>query len=170
MEGELVSKGPGIFTGYFKSAEENAQIFTPDGFFKTGDKARKDAFGNITITGRIKDIINRGGEKISALDIENRISEHPGIRETAVVGMPDPILGERICAYVVAKPGVTLTMEEIVAFLKGKGASVQQLPERRRSQSGLRGNHLAFASMKAIRCRCRVISFFVDKHNFLLQV
>jgi 2,3-dihydroxybenzoate-AMP ligase len=130
MEGELVSKGPGIFTGYFKSAEENAQIFTPDGFFKTGDKARKDAFGNITITGRIKDIINRGGEKISALDIENRISEHPGIRETAVVGMPDPILGERICAYVVAKPGVTLTMEEIVAFLKGKGASVQQLPER----------------------------------------
>jgi 2,3-dihydroxybenzoate-AMP ligase len=130
MEGELVSKGPGIFTGYFKSAEENAQIFTPDGFFKTGDKARKDAFGNITITGRLKDIINRGGEKISALDIENRMSEHPGIRETAVVGMPDPILGERICAYVVTKPGVTLTMEEIVAFLRGKGASVQQLPER----------------------------------------
>ena len=130
MEGELVSKGPGIFTGYFKSAEENAQIFTPDGFFKTGDKARKDAFENITITGRLKDIINRGGEKISALDIENRMSEHPGIRETAVVGMPDPILGERICAYVVTKPGVTLTMEEIVAFLRGKGASVQQLPER----------------------------------------
>ncbi len=129
-EGELVSKGPGIFTGYFKSAEENAQIFTSDGFFKTGDKARKDLFGNITITGRIKDIINRGGEKISAIDIENRMSEHPAVQDTAVVGMPDPILGERICAYVVCKPGSSVTFEDIVAFLKKGGASVQQLPER----------------------------------------
>ena len=130
VEGELVSKGPGIFTGYFKSPEENSQIFTKDGFFKTGDKAKKDQFGNITITGRIKDIINRGGEKISAMDIENLMSTHPGIRETAVVGMPDAILGERICAYVTLKPGVKLTFEEIIAFLKGKGAFVLQLPER----------------------------------------
>ena len=129
-EGELVSKGPGIFTGYFKSPEENSQIFTRDGFFKTGDKARKDQAGNITITGRIKDIINRGGEKISALDIENRLAAHPGIDESAVIGMPDAVLGERICAYVRLKPGVTLTFEEVVAFLKGRGASVQQLPER----------------------------------------
>jgi non-ribosomal peptide synthetase component E (peptide arylation enzyme) len=129
-EGELVSKGPGIFTGYFKSPEENKDIFTKDGFFKTGDKARKDQAGNITITGRIKDIINRGGEKISALDIENRLCEHQGIDESAVIGMPDPVLGERICAYVRLKPGVTLTFEEIIAFLKGRGASVQQLPER----------------------------------------
>jgi non-ribosomal peptide synthetase component E (peptide arylation enzyme) len=130
IEGELVSKGPGIFTGYFKSQEENRQIFTPDGFFKTGDKARKDKFGNITITGRIKDIINRGGEKISALDIENRMSEHPLIRGVAVVGMPDPVLGERICAYVNLMPGAKLSSAEIIAFLKDKGASVQQLPER----------------------------------------
>ena len=130
IEGELVSKGPGIFTGYFKSFEENSQIFTPDGFFKTGDKARKDHFGNITITGRIKDIINRGGEKISALDIENLLSAHPGIRETAVVGMPDQVLGERICAYVVPMQGSQPSFEEIVSFLKGRGASVQQLPER----------------------------------------
>ena len=86
QEGELVSKGPGIFTGYFKSPEENSQIFTKDGFFKTGDKARKDPQGNITITGRIKDIINRGGEKISALEIENRLSAHPDVRDAAVVG------------------------------------------------------------------------------------
>jgi 2,3-dihydroxybenzoate-AMP ligase len=129
-EGELVSKGPGIFTGYFKSPEENSDIFTKDGFFKTGDKARKDPLGNITITGRIKDIINRGGEKISALEIENRLSAHPGIGESAVVGMPDAVLGERICAYVKLKPDVTLTFEAIVAFLKAQGASVQQLPER----------------------------------------
>lgn len=130
VEGELVSKGPGIFTGYFKSSEENSQIFTSDGFFKTGDKARKDHLGNITITGRIKDIINRGGEKISALDIENLLSTHPDIRETAVVGMPDPVLGERICAYVVLKEGSQLYFEEIILFLRGRGASVQQLPER----------------------------------------
>jgi 2,3-dihydroxybenzoate-AMP ligase len=130
VEGELVSKGPGIFTGYFKSSEENSQIFTSDGFFKTGDKARKDHLGNITITGRIKDIINRGGEKISALDIENLLSTHPDIRDTAVVGMPDPVLGERICAYVVLKEGSQLYFEEIILFLRGRGASVQQLPER----------------------------------------
>jgi 2,3-dihydroxybenzoate-AMP ligase len=130
IEGELVSKGPGIFTGYFKSQEENAQTFTPDGFFKTGDKARKDQSGNITITGRIKDIINRGGEKISALDIEHRLSAHPWIDDAAVVGMPDTILGERICAYITTSPGTKLTFKEIIDFLKGKGASIQQLPER----------------------------------------
>jgi 2,3-dihydroxybenzoate-AMP ligase/mycobactin salicyl-AMP ligase len=129
-EGELVSKGPGIFTGYFKSPEENKEIFTADGFFKTGDRARKDSAGNITITGRIKDIINRGGEKISAVDIENRMAAHPGIDDAAVVGMPDAVLGERICAYVKTKQGVCLTFDEIVVFLKSKGASVQQLPER----------------------------------------
>jgi 2,3-dihydroxybenzoate-AMP ligase/mycobactin salicyl-AMP ligase len=129
-EGELVSKGPGIFTGYFKSPEENKEIFTADGFFKTGDRARKDSAGNITITGRIKDIINRGGEKISAVDIENRMAAHPGIDDSAVVGMPDAVLGERICAYVKTKPDVSLTFEEVIAFLKSKGASVQQLPER----------------------------------------
>ncbi len=129
-EGELVSKGPGVFTGYFKSPEENKDIFTKDGFFKTGDKARKDPMGNITITGRIKDIINRGGEKISALEIENRLSQHPGVDESAVVGMPDQVLGERICAYVKLKPEATLTFEAIIAFLKERGASVQQLPER----------------------------------------
>ena len=105
VEGELVSKGPGVFTGYFKSQEENKETFTFDGFFKTGDKARKDQLGNITITGRIKDIINRGGEKISALEIEHRLSAHPQIHEAAVVGMPDQVLGERICAYVVLNPG-----------------------------------------------------------------
>jgi non-ribosomal peptide synthetase component E (peptide arylation enzyme) len=130
VEGELVSKGPGIFTGYFKSPDENSLIFTDDGFFKTGDKAKKDQYGNITITGRFKDIINRGGEKISALEIENLMSANQYIRETAVIGMPDKILGERICAYVTLKPGITLTFEEIVAFMKEKGASVQQLPER----------------------------------------
>ncbi|HVN25695.1 MAG TPA: AMP-binding protein [Syntrophorhabdales bacterium] len=129
-DGELVSKGPGIFTGYFKSPEENANIFTTDGFFKTGDQARKDEYGNIWITGRIKDIIIRGGENISAVEIEGLISVHPDVRDVAVVGMPDKILGERICAYIIPSVGKKPTLQEIVLFLKGRGASVLQLPER----------------------------------------
>jgi 2,3-dihydroxybenzoate-AMP ligase len=130
VDGELVSKGPGVFTGYFKSPEENAKTFTRDGFFKTGDQARKDQFGNIWITGRIKDIIIRGGENISAVEIEGLISVYPDIQDVAVVGMPDKILGERTCAYIIPKPGKKPTLQEIVAFLKEKGASVLQLPEK----------------------------------------
>jgi 2,3-dihydroxybenzoate-AMP ligase len=129
VDGELVSKGPGIFTGYFKAAERE-KTFTKDGFFRTGDQAKKDADGNIWITGRIKDIIIRGGENISAVEIEGMMSEYPGLVDSAVVGMPDKILGERICAFVVTKPGAEMKLEGIVSYLKGKGASVLQLPER----------------------------------------
>ncbi|HUT73093.1 MAG TPA: AMP-binding protein [Desulfatiglandales bacterium] len=129
-EGQLATKGPGIFTGYFKSVEENQDIFTKDGFLKTGDLARIDEFGNIKITGRIKDIIIRGGENISAVDIENLISSHPGVKDVAVIGMPDEELGERICAYIHAASGIKLSFQEIISFLKKKGASVLQLPER----------------------------------------
>ena len=129
VDGELVSKGPGIFTGYFKAAERQ-KTFTKDGYFRTGDQAKKDAEGNIWITGRIKDIIIRGGENISAVEIESMMSEYPGLVDSAVVGMPDKILGERVCAYVVLKPGAEVTLEGLVSYLKGKGASVLQLPER----------------------------------------
>jgi 2,3-dihydroxybenzoate-AMP ligase len=130
VEGELVTKGPTIFTGYFKSEEENKKIFTEDGFFKTGDLARIDKKGTITITGRIKETILRGGETISAVEIERLISSHPGVMDVAVIGMPDETLGERVCAYVVVKPGAKLGFEDVIAFLKGMGASVMQLPER----------------------------------------
>ena len=129
VDGELVSKGPGIFTGYFKAAERQ-KTFTKDGYFRTGDQAKKDAEGNIWITGRIKDIIIRGGENISAVEIESMMSEYPGLVDSAVVGMPDKILGERVCAYVVLKPGAEVTLEGLVSYLKGMGASVLQLPER----------------------------------------
>jgi 2,3-dihydroxybenzoate-AMP ligase/mycobactin salicyl-AMP ligase len=129
-EGELVSKGPGIFTGYFKVPDANREIFTKDGFLKTGDLAKMDEAGNIRITGRIKDIIIRGGENISAGDIENLISAHLGVKDVAVIGMPDNELGERICAYIQPASGTQLTFDEVIAFLKEKGASVLQLPER----------------------------------------
>ena len=129
-EGELVTKGPTIFTGYFKSTDENKQIFTRDGFFKTGDLARIDDKGRIMITGRIKETILRGGETISAVGIERLISSHASVADVAVIGMPDKNLGERICAYIQLKPRAALTFQELILYLKGIGASVLQLPER----------------------------------------
>jgi len=129
-EGELLAKGPGIFTGYFKSHEDNLNAFTGDGFFKTGDLAKIDESGIMTITGRIKETILRGGETISAVAIERMIISHPLVMDVAVIGMPDKILGERICAYCTLKDGARLCLEELVAYLKGIGASVLQLPER----------------------------------------
>jgi non-ribosomal peptide synthetase component E (peptide arylation enzyme) len=129
-EGELVTKGPTIFTGYFKSAKDNETIFTKDGFFKTGDLARIDDKGRIMITGRIKETILRGGETISAVGIERLISSHPAVADAAVIGMPDKDLGERICAYVQLKPDIRLTFDELISHLKSIGASVLQMPER----------------------------------------
>ncbi|MCX8021497.1 MAG: AMP-binding protein [Syntrophorhabdaceae bacterium] len=129
-EGELTMKGPNIFNGYFKSPEDNKRVFTADGFFRTGDLAKKDERGNITITGRIKETILRGGETISAIGIEHLISSHPAVAEVAVIGMPDKALGERICAYIKLKQGASLTFDELISYMKGIGASVLQLPER----------------------------------------
>ncbi|HME44876.1 MAG TPA: AMP-binding protein [Syntrophorhabdales bacterium] len=129
-EGEIVYKGPTIFTGYLKSAEENKKNFTKDGFFKTGDLAKIDENGIIRITGRIKDTILRGGETISAGGIEKLVRTHPSVADVAVIGMPDKALGERICAYIQLKPGATLAFDELIAHLKSVGASVLQMPER----------------------------------------
>ncbi|OPY81198.1 MAG: 2,3-dihydroxybenzoate-AMP ligase [Syntrophorhabdus sp. PtaU1.Bin058] len=129
-EGELITKGPTIFNGYFKSSEENRNVFTEDGFFRTGDLAKIDEKGIMTITGRIKETILRGGETLSAIGIERLISSHPAVAEVAVIGMPDRELGERICAYMKLKEGACLSFEELVVYLKGIGASVLQLPER----------------------------------------
>jgi len=129
-EGELMAKGPTIFTGYFKSHEDNLKTFTDDGFFKTGDLAKIDESGIITITGRIKETILRGGETISAVAIERMICSHPGVGEASVIGMPDKVFGERICAYVTLKAGASLSFQDLIAYLRSIGASVLQLPER----------------------------------------
>lgn len=128
--GELVLKGPGVFTGYYNNPEENAKAFTKDGFFKTGDLARITEKGYITLTGRLKEMINRGGESISATDIEKLICQHPKVAIVAVIPMPDPDMGERACAYIELKEGFELTFDEVISFLKEKKASVLQLPER----------------------------------------
>jgi non-ribosomal peptide synthetase component E (peptide arylation enzyme) len=128
--GELLVKGPSVFTGYYRNDEENAKVFDSDGFFKTGDVAKISARGYVTITGRIKEMINRGGESISATQIEDLIDRHPQVATVAVIAMPDPVMGERVCAYVQAKAGSRPTFEEIIAFLRAEKASVLALPER----------------------------------------
>jgi len=130
-EGELVAKGPGVFTGYYMAEEENRKAFTHDGFFRTGDLAIIiNEEGYLRITGRKKDIIIRGGENISATEVEELILSHPSVQDVAVVGMPDPILQERACAYVKLVSGREVIFEELITHLKGKGASVLLLPER----------------------------------------
>jgi non-ribosomal peptide synthetase component E (peptide arylation enzyme) len=128
--GELLVKGPGIFSGYYNNPEINAAAFDSEGFFKTGDIARIREDGYITIIERRKDIIKRGGESISAADIETLINLHPQVAAVAVVPMPDPIMGERACAYIEPKPNISLTEEEVIKFLKERKAAVLQLPER----------------------------------------
>jgi non-ribosomal peptide synthetase component E (peptide arylation enzyme) len=126
----LSAKGPGVFTGYLKNPEANKKEFTPDGYFRTGDLATRDESGNIRITGRIKDIIIRGGENIAARDVEDLISAHSRVEYVAVVGMPDPDLGENICAYVKLVQGAKLSHEDILDHLKTLGAAKIYYPER----------------------------------------
>ncbi|MFZ7127660.1 MAG: AMP-binding protein [Desulfobacterales bacterium] len=128
--GELLVKGPCVFTGYYRNPEENAKVFDAEGFFRTGDIARIDEKGYITITGRLKEMINRGGESISATVIERLINRHPDVAAVAVIPMPDPLMGERACAYIEPVKGSRLTFEDIISFLKDQKAAVLELPER----------------------------------------
>ena len=128
--GELLLKGAGVFTGYYRNDEENAKAFDVNGFFKTGDVARISENRYVTITGRIKEMINRGGESISATVIEKLIERHPKVAAVAVVAMPDPVMGERVCAYVEPKTGCELSFETVIEFLRDEKASVLELPER----------------------------------------
>ena len=128
--GELIVRGPYTLRGYFRSPEHNARAFTPDGFYKSGDLLRKLPSGNYVVEGRVKDLINRGGEKISAEEVENLILAHPAVLDVACVPYPDPVLGERMCACVVPRQGSSLTLDELVQFLLGFEIAKFKLPER----------------------------------------
>ena len=125
-----MAKGPGIFSGYLKAEAENNKDFTSDGYFRTGDIAKITDEGNIMITGRIKDIIIRGGENISAVEVEEALVRHPDIEQASAVGMPDEEMGERVCAYIKTKGGKPMALEEVVDYLKKDKVSVLLIPER----------------------------------------
>ncbi len=128
--GELLVRGPYTLRGYFRVPEYNARTFTHDGFYRSGDLMRLHPSGNYIVEGRKKDLINRGGEKISAEEIENLILSHPAVLNVACVPMPDPVLGERTCAFVILQTGATLTLKDLTDFLLDKGIAKFKLPER----------------------------------------
>ncbi|MBI2990928.1 MAG: AMP-binding protein, partial [Deltaproteobacteria bacterium] len=128
--GEFLARGPYTLRGYYGAPEHNARAFTGDGFYRSGDLMRRHPSGNYMVEGRKKDLINRGGEKISAEEVENLILAHPAVKNAACVAMPDPILGERMCACVILRGGGALTLDEIVAFLAGQEIARHKLPER----------------------------------------
>ena len=128
IEGELAARGPGIFTGYYNNPQTNLFAFTPDGYFRTGDLAIIDDAGRIRITGRIKDIIIRGGENISARDVEDIISMHPQVEYAAAVGMPDEDLGEAVCVFIKPMAGTEITYDDIVAHMDRCEASKILIP------------------------------------------
>ncbi len=128
--GELTCRGPYTLRGYYGVPEYNARQFTPDGFYRSGDLMRQHPSGNYVVEGRKKDLINRGGEKISAEEVENLILMHPAVQNVACVPMPDDNLGERMCAYVILHSGQTLTLKELVNFLMDKEIAKFKLPER----------------------------------------
>ncbi len=128
--GELWVRGPYTLRGYYRASEHNARTFTPDGFYKSGDVLRKRPDGNYIVEGRLKDVINRGGEKISAEEVENLLLMHLAIHNVACVPMPDRVLGEKMCAFAVLRPGQVVTLQELTAFLTEHGLARYKHPER----------------------------------------
>lgn len=127
--GELLTRGPYTIQGYYNADEKNREAFTDDGFYRMGDIVRKR--GRYIFTeGRKKDLINRGGEKISCEEIENLIFKNPKVHQVSLVAMPDPVFGEKACAFVVPKAGQTLSFEELIVFLKKQNIASFKLPER----------------------------------------
>ncbi len=127
--GELVTRGPYTICGYYNAPEINQRAFTPDGFYRMGDIVTKRG-RTIYADGRKGDLINRGGEKINIDEVENLILKHPAVHATAIVAMPDPTYGERSCAFVVLRPGATLTFAELSQFLLSQNIAKFKLPER----------------------------------------
>ena len=127
-EGEIAAEGPSVHLGYHKNPQANAELFTADGWFRTGDLGQLDPAGNVRIVGRLKEMINRGGKKFFPREIEEILYTHPKILHAAIVGVPDPRLGERNCLCVIPRPGQALALDEVVAFLKD-GVATYKLPE-----------------------------------------
>ena len=126
--GEIAAVGPSIHMGYLDNPAANREAFTADGWFRTGDLGQYDRAGNVKIVGRLKEMINRGGKKYFPREIEELLYEHPKIVQAAIVGAPDPRLGEKNCLCAIVKEGTTLTLDEVVGFLKGRVADYK-LPE-----------------------------------------
>ena len=129
--GELHVRGPNLGSGYYLDPVSTWKAWSKEGWYRSGDLGRLDKHGNLTLAGRIRDMIIRGGQNIYPIEIENLLRDHPRISDVAVVAMPDPVMGERACAYVVLnEPGCQFTFKEMISFLKEKAIALYKLPER----------------------------------------
>lgn len=128
-EGELRLKGPQCFAGYVDPALD-AGAFDDEGWLRTGDLGTVDADGRVRVTGRLKDVIIRNAENVSALEVEDVLMRCPGVADVAVIGVPDPRTVERVCAVVVLQPGATVALDDVVAHCRGEGMTPFKIPER----------------------------------------
>jgi 2,3-dihydroxybenzoate-AMP ligase len=153
--GELCVRGPYTIRGYYRAAPHNLAAFTADGFYRTGDLARRhlvDGAAYYSIDGRIKDVINRGVEKIHAEEVEELLMRHPAIANAALVAMPDRVLGERACAYLLIEPGAEApTVASLATFLTGLGLARYKLPERVETAREFPLSKVGKVSKKALR-------------------
>ncbi|MDP9438216.1 MAG: AMP-binding protein, partial [Actinomycetota bacterium] len=127
--GELEIRGAGLFVGYYDRPDFTASAIV-DGWFRTGDQAIVDEDGFVSLLGRSKDIIIRGGQNVPVYDVENLLHRHPAVVEAAVIGLPDERFGERACAVLVLEGDETLTLDAVREFLLSEGLSKPFLPER----------------------------------------
>ena len=148
-EGELLVRGPYTFNGYFCAEEANATSFDPQGFYRSGDLVRQNKDGNLEVTGRVKDVIHRGGETVSAADLEEHLRTHPAISSAAAVALPDPYLGEKICAAVVFA-GNPVTLTELNAYLDQRGLARHARPDALTAMASLPTTPVGKIDKKAI--------------------
>ncbi|EME51691.1 (2,3-dihydroxybenzoyl)adenylate synthase [Amycolatopsis decaplanina] len=127
--GELHVRGPYTIRGYYRATEHNAGAFTADGFYRSGDLVRRLPTGELVVEGRVKDVINRGGDKIPVEEVENLLLSHPAVYDVAIVGIPDDVMGERSCAYVIAR-GTPPSRKDLLAYLREHGVAAFKLPDR----------------------------------------
>lgn len=132
--GELCLRGPSSLTGYFANPEANAQAFTSDGFYRTGDMVTAHRIGGVlhyAFEGRLRDNVNRGGEKIGCEEVEGHVSQHPAVADAKLVAMPDPFYGEKACIFIIPRPGMAAPdVQALGRFLAGRGLAKYKCPER----------------------------------------
>ena len=151
VAGALLARGPYTPRGYYRAPEHNARAFTPDGWYASGDVVRRRPDGNLVVEGRDKDMINRGGEKISAEDVENLVYRLPGVAQVAAVAAPDAELGERVCVFVVPEAGADLTLDAIRDGMAAAGVARFKWPERLEVVAELPTTKVGKLDKKALR-------------------
>lgn len=129
VAGAILTRGPYTPRGYYRAPEANARAFTPDGWYASGDIVERRPDGNLIVQGRDKDMINRGGEKISAEEIESLVYRIEDVTMAAAIAMPDSVLGEKLCLYITVKPGTEVTLEQIQDLFRRTGVAAYKIPE-----------------------------------------